>query len=420
MNKKISLPIFILSILLTVLVVFMATFVGTSEMFREKYGSFAQDLAGGNGTVIADSDMTSDEKLEIIKSIFTLYSYYDLDDEALMNGALKGLAQGTGDRNAEYYTDEEFSAMMDDSNGDMQGIGISVIHNTDYNVIEIINVFPNSPALEAGLEPGDLITYVGIGENATPVEELGYTNAVMALQGTAGTFCEFTVNYGDNYAQTKEYSIERGFVKEQTVTHRICETDKTVGIIKILEFDATTPDQFLTAIDDLKANGAEKLIFDVRYNPGGNLTSICEILDFLVPEGPIIRIRDKDGKEETVDSDENEFNMPMAVLCNGSTASAAELFTSALMDYDKAVSVGNVTYGKGSMQTTIPLTDGSGVKLTTKMYFPPFSEGYDGIGITPDIEIDMDESTEGISIYKITDAQDTQLQRAIRYFNEGK
>lgn len=420
MNKKISLPIFILSILLTVLVVFMATFVGTSEMFREKYGSFAQDLAGGNGTVIADSDMTSDEKLEIIKSIFILYSYYDLDDEALMNGALKGLAQGTGDRYAEYYTEEEFSAMMDDSNGDMQGIGISVIHNTDYNVIEIINVFPNSPALEAGLEPGDLITYVGIGENATPVEELGYTNAVMALQGTAGTICEFTVNYGDNYAQIKEYSIERGFVKEQTVTHRICETDKTVGIIKILEFDATTPDQFLTAIDDLKANGAEKLIFDVRYNPGGNLTSICEILDFLVPEGPIIRIRDKDGKEETVDSDENEFNMPMAVLCNGSTASAAELFTSALMDYDKAVSVGNVTYGKGSMQTTIPLTDGSGVKLTTKMYFPPFSEGYDGIGITPDIEIDMDESTEGISIYKITDAQDTQLQRAIRYFNEGK
>ena len=141
----------------------MATFVGTSEMFREKYGSFAQDLAGGNGTVIADSDMTSDEKLEIIKSIFTLYSYYDLDDEALMNGALKGLAQGTGDRYAEYYTEEEFSAMIDDSNGDMQGIGISVIHNTDYNVIEIINVFPNSPALEAGLEPGDLITYVVIG-----------------------------------------------------------------------------------------------------------------------------------------------------------------------------------------------------------------------------------------------------------------
>lgn len=420
MNKKISLPIFILSILLTVLVVFMATFVGTSEMFREKYGSMVKDLADGTGTVIADSDMTSDEKLEIIKSIFTLYSYYDLEDDALMNGALKGLAQGTGDRYAEYYTEEEFSAMMDDSNGDMQGIGISVIHNTDYNVIEIINVFPGSPALEAGLEPGDLITYVGIGENATPVEELGYTNAVMALQGTAGTFCEFTVNYGDNYAQIKEYSIERGFVKEQTVTHRICETDKTVGIIKILEFDATTPDQFLTAIDDLKANGAEKLIFDVRYNPGGNLTSICEILDFLVPEGPIIRIRDKDGNEETVDSDESEFNMPMAVLCNGSTASAAELFTSALMDYDKAVSVGNVTYGKGSMQTTIPLTDGSGVKLTTKMYFPPFSEGYDGIGITPDIEIDMDESTEGISIYKITDAQDTQIQRAIRYFNEGK
>ena len=110
----------------------------------------------------------------------------------------------------------------------------------------------------------------------------------------------------------------------------------------------------------------------------------------------------------------------MAVLCNGSTASAAELFTSALMDYDKAVSVGNVTYGKGSMQSTIPLTDGSGVKLTTKMYFPPFSEGYDGIGITPDIEIDMDELLENVNIYKISDAQDTQLQRAIQYLTEGK
>ena len=420
MNKNISLSVFILSILLTVLVVFMTTYVALSEVFRDKYGELAKDLSQGSGTVIADSNMTPDDKLDIIKSLFQLYSYYDLDDDALTDGALKGLAQGTGDRYAEYYTEEEFSAMTDDSNGDMQGIGISIIHNTEYNVIEIINVFENSPAYEAGLEPGFLITYVGVGDDATPVSELGYTNAVFALQGEAGTLCEFTVNCGDDYAEVREYSIERGFVKEQTVTYRICETDKTVGIIKIMEFDATTPNQFFAAIDALKANGAEKLVFDVRYNPGGNLTSICEILDYLVPAGPIIRIKDKNGNEESIDSDENELNMPMAVLCNSSTASAAELFTSALMDYDKAVSVGNLTYGKGSMQTTIPLTDGSGIKLTTKMYFPPFSEGYDGIGITPDIEIDMDESTQGINIYKITDAQDTQLQRAVQYLNEGK
>ncbi len=420
MNKKISLPIFVLSILLTVLVVFMATYVGTAELYREKYGELVKDISDGSGNVIADSNMTSDEKLEIIKSIFTTYSYFDLDEQELTNGILKGLAAGTGDKYAEYYTEEEFSAMMDDSNGDMQGIGISIIHNTEYNVIEVINVMPESPALEAGIEPGDLITYVGIGDDAVSVSEMGYTNAVMALQGKAGTFCEFTVNRGDNYGEIKEYSIERGFVKEQTVTHRICATDKTVGIIKILEFDAKTPEQFFAAIDDLTSQGAEKLIFDVRYNPGGNLDSICEILDYLVPEGPIIRIRDKSGNEETIDSDENELNMPMAVLCNGSTASAAELFTSAMMDYDKAVSVGNVTYGKGSMQSTIPLTDGSGVKLTTKMYFPPFSEGYDGIGITPDIEIDMDEALANVNIYKIADADDTQLQRAIKYLNEGK
>ncbi len=397
----------------------MATYVGAMELFRAKYGDMVSDL-GGSGNVIADSNMTPDEKLNIIKSIFKTYSYFDLDDSEMTNGLLKGLAAGTGDKYAEYYTKEEFSAMMDDSNGEMQGIGISIIHNTDYNVIEVINVMPESPALAAGIEPGDLITYVGIGESAKSVSEMGYTNAVMALQGKAGTLCEFIVNRGENYTESKEYSIERGFVKEQTVSYRIYGGDASVGIIKILEFDATTPEQFFEAVDSLRAGGVDKLIFDVRYNPGGNLNSICEILDYILPEGPIIRIKDKSGKEEKIDSDENELDMKMAVLCNGSTASAAELFTSALMDYDKATSVGNVTYGKGSMQTTIPLTDGSGVKLTTKMYFPPFSEGYDGIGIKPDIEIDMDESLKNVNIYKISDAEDTQLQRAIRFLIEGK
>ena len=129
MNKNISLSVFILSILLTVLVVFMTTYVALSEVFRDKYGELAKDLAQGSGTVIADSNMTPDDKLDIIKSLFQLYSYYDLEDDALTDGALKGLAQGTGDRYAEYYTEEEFSAMTDDSNGDMQGIGISIIHN---------------------------------------------------------------------------------------------------------------------------------------------------------------------------------------------------------------------------------------------------------------------------------------------------
>ena len=168
----------------------------------------------------------------------------------------------------------------------------------------------------------------------------------------------------------------------------------------------------------MRAAGATRLIFDVRYNPGGNLESITEILDYLLPEGPIIRTVDKDGNTEMISSNAAEFNMPMAVLANESTASAAELFTSALQDYEKAVFVGKTTYGKGSMQSIISLGDGSAVKLTTRMYFPPFSDSYEGIGIVPDVDVDMDPALADKSIYKITDEEDTQLQAAIRWLNE--
>lgn len=361
-----------------------------------------------------------EEKLATLVGMFEKYAYYDLDTEAVLTGMLDGFAYGTGDKYAEYYTAEEYSLFTEESRGEMQGIGVKIIFNADYNAIEIINVMPDSPALEAGLLPGDLIISVGLGEDEETVAEIGYTPAVAKLQGLAGTICEFTVIREPDINERLEFSIERRQVTVQTVTYHLYEDDPTIGIIEISEFDKITPTQFFAAIEDMQTQGAEKFVFDVRNNPGGDLDAICEILDFIVPAGPIIRMKDKAGNEIAIESEESEFNAPMAVLCNGNSASAAELFTSALMDYEKAVIIGTTTYGKGSVQTVYSLPDGGGIKMTTKMYFPPFSEGYNGIGITPDIRIEMAEEFKNVSLYKVSDADDTQLQRAIQYLNENQ
>ncbi|MEE0970377.1 MAG: S41 family peptidase [Clostridia bacterium] len=423
MKKNISFITLIICIIVASVIVFASTFTILSGVHRA-------ELAKAYGENTIDGDQNAElpssgdkrfyeEKLEVIEDIFRYYSYYDLDTEAILDTMIDGFAYGTGDRYAEYYNAEEFALLTAENEGEMQGIGINVVFNSDYKAIEVINVMPDSPALDAGVLPGDLIVKVGIGENAQNVSELGYNPALASLQGTAGTICDFTVARGEYYEDIIDFSIERKFVTVQTVTHHISSENPEIGILRILSFDGVTPTQFFEALDDLTAKGAKKFVFDVRNNPGGDLNSICEILDFILPEGPIIRTRDKNGVGNTISSGPEEFNSPMVVLCNENTASAAELFTSALMDYKKAISVGGVTYGKGSMQTLLPLSDGSGIKLTTKMYFPPFSEGYDGIGITPDIEIQMPEELKNVNLFKISDNEDTQLQRAIKYLNEN-
>lgn len=415
MSKKVSVLTLVVTLIIAVTVVCMLTFTLLSDYYRGRMAGIYEE-----NNQISDNSGVSNylDKIYTVDAIFNKYSYFDLDEDEIVDGMLKGYAYGTGDKYAEYYNVEEYAEMRESSNGEMQGIGISIIENTEYGVIEVINVMPDSPALEAGVEPGDLIVSVGTGDNAESVSELGYYPAVAKLQGKAGTVCEFTVARGENYKEKVEFSIERGYVTEVSVLYHVYEPDKTIGIIKIVEFNGETPNQFFAALEELQKEGVTKFVFDVRYNPGGDLNAICSVLDYLLPEGPIIRTRDKAGNEETISSDANEFTAPMTVLCNGSTASAAELFTSALKDYKKATIIGEQTYGKGSMQSIIPLTDGSGVKLTTRMYFPPFSEGYDGVGITPDIEIAQDEALKGKNIYKITDEEDVQLRKAVSVLTE--
>ena len=381
---------------------------------------------------VEKDDGGSFEKLELLDSLFKTYTLFDLDEEALMDAILKGYVEGTGDKYAEYFTEEEYAALTAEGRGELVGIGISVTKNTDRGIIEILNVMPDSPALKAGILPGDLITHIGAGENKISVIEVGYTNALELMRGEEGSVAEITV---ERDGESLEFSVTREKVTTYSIYSHVCETDASVGIVKITEFDMTTPNQFSAAVDELLSKGCDKFVFDVRYNPGGDLRSIKKVLSYFLQSGDVfIRTSDKSGEMESriiepveYSSKYSDYNiskedigkyrdLDFAVLTNGSTASAAELFTSALMDHGLSVTVGTKTYGKGTMQTTYSLERygySGALKLTTQYYYPPFSDSYEGIGITPDVEVELDEALAGKNIYKITDEEDNQLRAAI-------
>lgn len=401
MQKKVSVGVFTVCILLAILLSVMTTFVLTRESFVTRArtsDNSAENLAA---------------KLTELDGRFNQHYIGETDYETAEKYVMSAYLAGTGDKYATYYTAEEYKEMMSASYGDSEGIGVSVIYNSEYGVIQIVEIFPDSPALAAGLEIGDLIAYIGIGENRESVAEIGYDAALTKLRGVAGTTAEFTVVRGENYETEVEFSIERGHYSEQTVLSHLYSKDTSVGVIRISQFEGVTPEQFKNAVTELTAEGAKKLIVDLRNNPGGDRDSICQVLDCILPEGPLLRVKQSDGEiEVTNTSDASCIDIPIAVVVNGNTASAAELFTSAMRDYGRAKIVGTTTYGKGCMQTFYPLSDGSVFKVTTAMYYPPYSDNYDGVGIVPDREVELDESLQGKSLYVITDEEDNQLAAA--------
>lgn len=334
------------------------------------------------------------------------------DYDTIEKNMIYGYLTATGDLYANYYTADEYAEMSAESAGDSEGIGISVIWNSDENAIEILNIYEDGPAAKTDLQIGDLIVYVGVGDNAEDVAQLGYEKALSLLRGKSGSKAEFTVLRGDEMI---EYSIERGHFETQTVSYRVYEADPTVGIISISEFERITPEQFKEAISALEAAGAPNIIVDLRNNPGGDRAAIISVLDYILPEGPLFRLQQKDGTPVVVDtSDARCIDNNMVVLVNGSTASAAELFAAAMKDYDRAKIVGTTTYGKGSMQTFFGLSDGSVFKTTTDLYYPPYSDNYDGVGVKPDVEVELDEALRSVNPYKIKDSEDNQLAEAYK------
>ena len=427
MSKKISVSVLVFTLLAAILLSFMGAYAVSSAMYRQRLVDIEQNYSKAN-----------DSKFEKILELLSTNALFSIDDDSDFSGLMDWFVKEAGDKYARYYSPEEFAAMNSDNEGKGVGIGVMVIENSAEKAIEITSIMPESAALEAGLQPGGLIVYVIENGAKTSVAELGFEGALKRLQGDEGTTAEFVVKRD---GEEMNFSIPRRKYESLSVLHHVNAVDPRVGVVKIIGFDLTTPHQFANALDSLISSGCEYFVFDVRYNGGGDLASITAVLSYMLNEGDIV-IRTA-GRDETkkyatkvgvvnyaaesaysacnvTKSDIAKYRSKVmgkcVVLANGSTASAAELFTSALKDYGIAKVVGTVTYGKGTMQSVYDLSafgyDG-GLKMTTRMYYPPLSEGYDGVGIIPDVTVELDESLKNKNIYAITDAEDNQMNAAL-------
>ncbi|MBS1333260.1 MAG: PDZ domain-containing protein [Clostridiales bacterium] len=392
-NRKLSLTAVLLIVFFACLVTFMTTFVLLRSSYEAKLGG---DIVSSSGE--GESGIDFDKLLEVDAYVRANF-IGTVDYEKAMQYMLDGYMYALGDKYSVYHTAEEMQALTEESNGDLVGIGVRVMMDDETGGIRILNVMHDSPALETGLQVGDVIVKVGYLEVTADT----YNTAVNDVAGEAGTELTVTILRND---ETFERTLTRRLVRSEAVFLEMQENDMT--LIRIYEFTGNAADDFIAAMEEAQKAGATGYVFDVRNNPGGDLGVIVRILDYLLPEGPIVRIIDASGEVvHTYTSDESEIQAPMVVLINENTASAAELFTSALLDYDKCVTVGQTTYGKGVMQNIITLPDGSGIRLTTHYYNPPYSDNYNGVGIPADYELEMASSA-------IADpALDTQLQKAL-------
>ena len=410
--------------------------------------------AGGIGSqgqqvtvVQADTSALPDYVAKLVKldEVFKAYSYSGYDEEAFADMILKYYIAATGDMYAEYMTPEEYEAYFAESAGEFVGVGISIVETIanlngyNYKVMQVISVFKDSPALEHGIKVGDLIVYAGAGDEKELVNTLGYNEALSRLRGPEGTVAEFTVFRPDDSEvsgyKVIDFAIERKKVTTESVTYRLSETDDKVGIVHISSFDQTTAIQFTDAVDTLLDMGCEYFVFDVRNNPGGALASIEAVLSYFLERNDlIIGIEYGDGSTEADyvsvrnygpmyegfnvrSSDIGKYKkLKSVVITNGNTASAAELFTATFRDYGIAEIVGETTYGKGCMQTILPLDEfglEGGLRVTTAMYFSASREIYHEIGIVPDYEVSLSEEALDYNFYLLPESKDAQLQKAI-------
>lgn len=357
---------------------------------------FTALTSGGN----AEEQAKISTKMQELQSYIDRFYLFDYDEENVESGIYKGMMAGLGDVYTNYYTPEEYASFMESSNGSYSGIGAMLSQDYNTGIITVVKVFEGSPAAEAGVQPDDIL-YKVKGEEVTGMD----LNLVVSdLKGEEGTDVEVSFMRGTDVL---DLTLTRRSIEVPTVEYRLI-TDK-IGYISISEFDDVTDDQFIAAFDDLNSQGMENLIIDLRDNGGGLVDVTCDILDQLLPEGLIVYTEDKDGNREEETSDaEHYFPGKMAVLVNGNSASASEIFAGAIKDYGVGTLIGTQTFGKGIVQSLFPLSDGSAIKVTVSRYYTPAGNNIHEVGITPDIILEKDTESE----------EDNQLQKAIDVLKE--
>jgi carboxyl-terminal processing protease len=325
------------------------------------------------------------DKIEELYSYMNIYYYEDVDRDTIDEALYSGLLESLNDRYSVYYTEEEYEELMVSTSGTYCGIGAGVSQNLTTMEVTITKVYKGTPAEEAGLLSGDMIIAVGDLEATTvSVDEL-----VQDIRGEEGTTVHITV-YRPSTEETLEFDVMRRFVELSSVEGEML--DNGIAYIEITEFQSKTDEQFQAMIEEFKAQGMKGLIVDVRSNPGGLLTSVVNMLDYVLPEGLLVYVEDKYGNRDEYRSNAACLEIPMVVLTNENSASASEIFAGALKDYGYATLVGKTTYGKGIVQNVIPLEDGDAIKLTTAKYFTPNGNYIHGVGVSPDVEVEYEYS----------------------------
>ncbi len=448
-------PVSLLLVILciTIVATVMLTFTLTSSWVK------AQDslIIGKQQETIdnlRDALENEDEfaKLEVLANLLKQVSYYsgEFDQEKMLDEVLRAYTYATGDNYADYFTEEEYAALSSDNAGAGVGIGVSVVQEPlvvsgqEFLTFNVITIFKNAPAQNSNLRVGDRIYAIEIeGEYKSVAQLGGYDQALNAIRGEAGTTAKllaFRADGNGDYAIIEVEIVRDSYTKE-SVTYRVSETDAKVGIVHLAEFDLQTPVQFKEAVKTLQAKGVERFIFDVRNNPGGDLQSIRAVLSYILKEGDLV-LSAIDSKGNSAGSvyagaanytgdyapcsvAKNEVGMfadlKMVVLCNGNTASAAEVFTASLRDHKNVTIIGETTFGKGIMQRYYSLFDlTSGVydgyvKMTTHAYVTECGVTYHDIGIAPTqgYEVALSEEAMEYHFYLIPENLDNQLQKAI-------
>lgn len=373
---------------------------------------------------------TVSSKIDMLQYAIEEYFLFDKDWDKIESGIYKGMVAGLEDPYSEYYTKKEYDQITEETEGVYSGIGVLVSQNMLENIITILRVFPNSPAEEAGMQKGDLIYKVG---DVMAADVRPDVLVEQHIKGEEGTFVDIVVLRD---GEEVPLHVQRRMVEAQTVDSKMLEGN--TGYILVTQFELNTAQQFKDAVDSLTAQGMERLVIDLRDNPGGVVDSCVEMAAYILPEdkldGTILTTADKNGEGiryyckdgklhlETPEGrgggqypkeEGHQVDVPIAVLVNGNSASASEVFAGALQDYGHAVLVGTTTFGKGIVQSLLPLPDGTAVKLTVSHYYTPGGKDIHGKGLTPDVEVEqvLDEELRGK--YDIPPEKDNQLQRAI-------
>lgn len=358
---------------------------------------------GINGDVYIQSDAVTDEsgigseveaKLNAIDSELDSFYFEEVDDEKAKDSIYKAYLSSYGDKYTVYYTADEYKKLTETTNGTFSGIG-AVCQISSEGGILLVDVYESGAGYKAGLRSGDRIIQV----DGTDVTDMDLSSAVALVKGEKGTQVGLKIVRD---GATSDYTVVRDEIEVQTVNYAI--TEDNIGYISVSQFENVTAKQFKAAIEDLKSEGAKGIIIDIRNNPGGLLTTVISMLKDILPNGLIVYTEDKDGnRKEYSDNDNEELDMPLAVLVNGNSASASEIFAGAIQDYGKGVIVGTQTFGKGIVQTVKPLTDGSAIKFTIAKYFTPKGQDIHGKGVTPDVVVEYDKDAD----------EDTQISAAL-------